>query len=101
MQIQVVNSIPRNVVLSNIKELNIKTPRPSHTMKTSDLLEFLPEVGPVEKPKKVKEASIKNAILELHLQGLSAGQIKEKMPTTRPMYIYTVIRNYNRTLTKE
>ena len=98
MEIQVVDSIPRNVLINNLKEQNIQTPRPPHMMKTADLLDYLPDITPVRKEKVERRGTMKEIILAKIDQGLTASEIIKELPDIRPMYVYTVVRNHKRLL---
>lgn len=90
MNIQVVDSIPRNVVLSTLKEYNISTPKPAHMMKTEDLLEFLPVM---EKSFGKKKDTLKEKIISYYVEGMTVKELSMKFPDIRIPYIYTILRN--------
>jgi len=92
-----VQNIPsRQVLLSQVTELGLKTPRPPHMMKTEDLFNLVSETS---KPRKLSSRadSLRSKVITLSDKGLVRNEIVQAMAdegvNIRDFYVYTILRS--------
>jgi len=86
----------RQVLLSQVAELGLKTPRPPHMMKTEDLFSLVSDT-PKPRNRSSRADSLRGKVLALAGEGKERKQIVQEMEFAgtpiRDFYVYTILRS--------